>query len=73
MRLFEAIVDANHRALAGDSRAGIRPAEFADALPVVVLTCFDPRLHPLMPEVLGVAESDFIWITNAEATSSPAL
>ena len=65
MRLFEAIVDANHRALAGDSRAGIRPAEFADALPVVVLTCFDPRLHPLMPEVLGVAESDFIWITNA--------
>ncbi|MBI4324337.1 MAG: hypothetical protein HY674_03655 [Chloroflexi bacterium] len=65
MRLFEAIVDANHRALAGDSRAGIRPADFAESLPVVVLTCFDPRLHPLMPEVLGVAESDFIWITNA--------
>ncbi len=65
MRLFEAIVDANHRALAGDSRAGIRPSEFADSLPAVVLTCFDPRLHPLMPEVLGVVESDFIWITNA--------
>ena len=65
MRLFEAIVDANHRALAGDTRAGLRPAEFADSLPLVVLTCFDPRMHPLMPEVLGVAEPNFIWMTNA--------
>lgn len=65
MRLFEAIVDANHRALAGDSRAGINPARFVDSLPAVALTCFDPRMHPLMPEVLGVAEPDFIWVTNA--------
>jgi carbonic anhydrase len=65
LRLFEAIIDANHRALAGDARAGVRPSEYADALPVVVLTCFDPRMHPLMPEVLGIAEPDFIWVTNA--------
>ncbi len=67
MRLLEAIVDANHRALAGDERAGLRPADFAGSLPVVVLTCFDPRLHALMPEVLGVSERDFLWLTNAGA------
>ena len=65
MRLFEAIVDANHRALAGDARAGLRPHEYAASLPLVALTCFDPRMHPLMPEVLGVAEPDFIWLANA--------
>jgi len=27
MKLFEAINDANHRAVAGDSSAGLRPAE----------------------------------------------
>lgn len=65
VHLLEAIVEANHRALAGDERAGLRPADFADSLPVAVLTCFDPRLHPLMPEVLGISEPDFLWLTNA--------
>jgi len=65
MRLFEAIVEANHRALAGDQKAGLRPAEYADSLPVVALTCIDPRLNPLMPEVLGVPEEHFIWLRNA--------
>ena len=32
MCLFEAIIDANHRAVAGDASAGLHPAEFADAL-----------------------------------------
>lgn len=65
MRLVEAMVEANHRALAGDSRAGLRPADFANSLPIAALTCIDPRMHPLMPEVLGVAEEDFIWVTSA--------
>jgi len=65
MRLFEAIVDANHRAIAGDQTAGLRPAEFESELPVVALTCIDPRLGPLMPEVLGVPEDQFIWVRNA--------
>ena len=31
MRLFEAIIAANHRAVAGDTSAGLHPAEFAGA------------------------------------------
>ena len=55
MRLFEAILEANHRAGAGDEKAGLHPAEFADALPVAALTCIDARLNPLIPEVLDAA------------------
>lgn len=65
MRLFEAILNANHRAAAGDKSAGVHPADFVDALPVVALTCIDPRLNPLMPEVLGLPEEQFIWLRNA--------
>jgi carbonic anhydrase len=65
MRLFEAIIDANHRALAGDAKAGLHPADFADELPIIALTCIDPRLGPLMPEVLGVPEESLIWLRNA--------
>src|SRR5690349_25047860 len=65
MRLFEAILDANHRALAGDETAGLHPADFAYSLPIVALTCIDPRLNPHMPEVLGVPEKEFIWQRNA--------
>ena len=74
MHLFEAIIEANHRAAAGES-AGLHPAEFADSLPVAALTCIDPRLNPLIPEVLGIPEEQFIWLRNAgniitSATSS---
>lgn len=65
MRLFEAIVEANHRASAGDKGAGLCPADFAASLPVVALTCIDPRLNPLMPAALGIREEDFIWLRNA--------
>ncbi|MDB6021709.1 MAG: carbonic anhydrase [Pedosphaera sp.] len=65
MRLFEAIVDANHRALAGDAAAGLHPTEFADSLPVAALTCIDARLNPLFPEVLGLPKESFIWLRNA--------
>lgn len=65
MRLFEAIVDANQRALGGDATAGLHPGEFAHSLPIVALTCIDPRLNPLMPEVLGIWEESFIWLRNA--------
>src|SRR6185295_17007837 len=64
MRLFEAIVDANQRAARGEN-VGLRPSEFADALPVVALTCIDPRLNPIIPGVLGVPEEQFIWLRNA--------
>src|SRR6266436_996967 len=65
MRLFEAIIDANHRAVAGDQNAGVHPSDFVDELPIAALTCIDPRLNPLMPSVLGVPEAQFIWLRNA--------
>ena len=65
MRLFEAVIDANHRALAGDPNAGLHPTDFADELPIVALTCIDPRLNPLLPAVLGIPQEQFIWLRNA--------
>lgn len=65
MRLFEAIIEANHKAAAGDTTAGLRPAEYGDALPVAALTCIDARLNPLLPAVLGIPEEYFIWLRNA--------
>jgi carbonic anhydrase len=65
MRLFEAIIDANHRALAGDSLAGVHPGDFAGCLPLVALTCIDPRLNRLFPGALGIPEDQFIWLRNA--------
>jgi carbonic anhydrase len=65
MRLFEAIIDANHRAVAGDANASLRPADFASELPVTALTCIDPRLNALFPNVLGLPGEEFIWLRNA--------
>src|SRR5579859_3800321 len=65
MRLFEAIIDANHRALDGDNTAGLHPADFADSLPLAALTCIDARLNPLFPGVLGIPKEQFIWLRNA--------
>lgn len=65
MRLFESIVEANHRAVAGDSSAGLHPDEFADALPIIALTCIDPRLNAFFPNILGVPADQFIWLRNA--------
>lgn len=64
MRLFEAIIEANHKAAAGEA-AGIHPADFADSLPVAALTCIDARLNPLLPSVLGLPAEYFIWLRNA--------
>ena len=65
MRLFEAIIDANHRAIAGDAAAGVRVADFENELPVIALTCVDPRLNALFPNVLGLPGEQFIWLRNA--------
>jgi carbonic anhydrase len=65
MHLFEAIIDANHRAVAGDTEAGLHPAEFADALPVIALTCIDPRLNAFFPNALALPAEEFIWLRNA--------
>jgi len=68
MRLFEAIIDANHRAVAGDTTAGLHPADYADELPVIALTCVDPRLNALFPNALALPAEQFIWLRNAGNT-----
>jgi carbonic anhydrase len=65
MCLFEAILEANHRAVAGDAEAGLHPDDFADELPVIALTCIDPRLNPLFPNVLALPADKFIWLRNS--------
>ena len=65
MRLFESIIDANHRAVAGDTNAGLHPGDYADSLPVVALTCIDPRLNAFFPNALALPAEDFIWLRNA--------
>lgn len=65
MRLFEAIVDANHRAVAGDANASVCVTDFQNELPVVALTCVDPRLNALFPSALGLPGEQFIWLRNA--------
>ena len=65
MRLFEAVISANHRLISGDPSAVMPPGEFAADLPIVALTCIDPRLNPLLPNALGIREEEFIWLRNA--------
>ena len=65
MRLFEAIIDANHRAVAGDASAGLHPDDFAEELPVIALTCIDPRLNAFFPNALALPADKFIWLRNA--------
>src|SRR5580658_864812 len=65
MRLFEAILDANRRAVGGDLSAGLHVADYAQELPVVALTCIDPRLNRLFPGALALPEDQFIWLRNA--------
>lgn len=43
----------------------IPAADCAGALPLVALTCIDPRLNHLLPDMLGIAEEQFIWLRNA--------
>src|SRR5580698_1428624 len=65
MRLFEAIIQANHSAVAGDANAGLHPADYAGELPVIALTCIDPRLNAYFPNALALPPEQFIWLRNA--------
>ena len=65
MRLLEAIIDANHRAVGGDAKAGLRPGDYSDSLPLIALTCIDPRLNALFPNILALRDEQFIWMRNA--------
>src|SRR3989442_613986 len=65
MRLFDAIIEANQRAVAAKAEANLDASQFAGSLPLVALSCIDPRLNRLIPEMLGVPEEQFIWLRNA--------
>ena len=65
MNLLEAVVEANHRALAGEAGAEVRIVDFSNSLPIAMLSCIDPRLNALLPDVLGIPKEDFIWLRNA--------
>ena len=65
MRLFETILDANQRAVAGDPKAGDTISIDRSALPVAALTCIAARLNRLLPDALGIPEDQFIWLRNA--------
>ena len=65
MRLLEAIIEANQRAVSSGGKVELAAGEFGDALPLVALTCIDARLNALIPERLGVPEEKFIWLRNA--------
>jgi len=65
MRLFDAIISANHLALKGDRSAGFHLGDYDGELPVVALTCVDPRLNRLFPGVMGLPAESFIWLRNA--------
>ena len=56
MQLFEAIVEANRRRVAGDKTANVPIAGFGTALPLAALTCIDVRLNHLLPDMLGIPE-----------------
>jgi carbonic anhydrase len=51
--------------VAGDASAGLHPADFADELPVIALTCVDPRLNAIFPNALALPAEEFIWLRNA--------
>ncbi len=74
-RLFDAIVAWNHRVTAGEHLATCPGDELPESLPLIALTCIDPRLNRHFPEALGLREEQFIWLRNAgnvitSATSS---
>lgn len=65
MRLLDAILDCNSRFRPGEGGGRLKPEEYAEALPLVALTCIDARLNHLLPDALGVPEESFIWTRNA--------
>jgi carbonic anhydrase len=64
MRLLEAIVEANQRA-SNPAEVQFDSSPYTANLPIIALTCIDPRLNRLFPNALGIPEDQFIWLRNA--------
>jgi len=65
MRLFETIMAANARATSGRPAADDAFSIPASDLPIAVLSCVDARLNTVLPDALGIPESQLVWLRNA--------
>jgi carbonic anhydrase len=65
VRALEHIVAWNQRVTAGETPSSWPADDCAASLPLVALTCIDPRLNTHFPNVLGLREEQFIWLRNA--------
>jgi carbonic anhydrase len=65
VQLFDALLAWNHQATTEEGAAPFDPAPFAETLPLIALTCIDPRLNAYFPKVLGLRGEEFIWLRNA--------
>lgn len=65
MQLIETIVAWNHQATTADGAPPFDLAPFAESLPLIALTCIDPRLNAYLPNALGLPADQFIWLRNA--------
>ena len=65
MRLLEAILSTNRDAEGRSSVSLIESEKFKESVPLVILSCIDPRLNHLLPRVVGLPELEFIWLRNA--------
>lgn len=63
--MLENIVAWNHRVTGGETPTSWPADEFPSGLPLIALTCIDPRLNAHFPNVLGLRDEQFIWLRNA--------
>lgn len=65
MRLLDAIISANQKAGGRSATEPLELEKFKESVPLVILSCIDPRLNHLLPRVIGLPELEFIWLRNA--------
>ena len=65
MPLLDALVEWNHQAVTAEGAHPLDLETFAESLPLIALTCIDPRLNAFFPKALGLRDEQFIWLRNA--------
>jgi carbonic anhydrase len=65
MPLVDTLVAWNRAATSEEGAPPLDLAEWADGLPLIALTCIDPRLNACLPGALGLPPEQFIWLRNA--------
>lgn len=65
MPLLDALVAWNHQAITAEGAPPLDLDPFTESLPLIALTCIDPRLKAFFPNVLGLSDEQFIWLRNA--------